>query len=210
LCTKEIAGTINQVTRINMQEDDQQQSQSPLASGTDIPIGMSASQLGLDTAGAKYDKLNVLKKAMGTILILILLLGGYGLLEYMFTGMATKTLSNGGYTYSFTFNKRAGLVHLNDGSAAYKYSSSIIASIKPTNDVTPVSCSEIGAQWKQAFTVQVYGATRLVCTPNDAGYSMFFTALNHNHLFSVVYSKQQPTSVYSKLKTVFGSVKVSP
>lgn len=198
-----------QVAKTNMQEDDQQQPRPPLVSGTNIPIGVSASQLGLNTSEPRHDKIDVLKKVLGTVLIFILLLGGYGFLEYMFTGMTPKTLSNGGYTYSFTFNKRASLVHLSDGSAAYKYSSSTIASVKPTNDIEPVNCSEIGAQWKEAFTVHVYGASRLVCTPNGFGYSMFFTALHHEHLFSVVYSSQQSTSTYPKLESIFKSVKVS-
>lgn len=171
--------------------------------------GMSASQLGLNTTHNSFEWGGLVKKAVIIGVILVVVGGGFLFIKSSLTGLSTKTLTNGGYSYTFQFKKSASEVQLSDGSTAYKYLNSEIAGVKPTNDPALTSCSQMGSQWTQAFIVQIAGSQHPVCTPNNQTYSLFFTAQNHNHLFAVTFSSQQTSAAYPELQTIFGSVNVS-
>ena len=162
------------------------------------------------TAVRKRGRRKYLKPITYGLALLILIAAGYLFISSTVNNsLTTKTLSDGGFSYSFSFYKAAMLVHFSDGTYAYKFKDSVIAGVKPTNDNLVTNCSEIGNQWQTAFTVQVYGATRVVCTNNNTDYSMMFKALGHNQLFSVVYYSKQSSSLNSKLQTILSSVKVN-
>lgn len=177
-----------------------------------MPVGMSASQLGLDGSHHSINWAGLIKKGAVTVVVLVVLAGGFLLLKNVFSSMGTKTLTNGGYTYSFVFYKSANKVALPNGSQAFKYQDTTVAGVVPTNENPPSACWNIGAQWKEVFTVQAYGATWPVCSPSGVAmsdYTMYFKALNHAHLFTIAYSSQQPATIYPQLQTIFSSVKVS-
>jgi hypothetical protein len=183
---------------------------NPMGSQGQMQVGMSASQLKLDTPTHKGFAWGRLVKEITVLLVVVVAFGGGFLyLKNLLSSMQTKTLSNGGYTYSFKLNKSATEVQLSNGSSAYKYANTLVASVEPSNSANLASCSQIGSQWQEAFSVKVYGAEQPVCTPNGSAYMLYFTALNHNHLFSVTYGSPQTSSVYPTLKAIFSSVSVS-
>jgi hypothetical protein len=190
----------------------QPQPSIPLNSDNQVPVGLSASQLGLNSPiNDSFGRGRFLKKAIIIIIVLIVIALGGLFFKSTLTGLGTKTLSNGGYTYTFKFYKSANLVQLSGGSNAYKYLDHSIAGVLPSNSPSLTNCSQIGASWTQAFTVNVYGVNGPVCTPNSLNevFSFYFTALNHNQLFTVTYNGPQTSSVYPTLQTIFGSIKVS-
>lgn len=168
---------------------------------------MSASQLGLSTPGKTVEWGTYIKMVLIILAVLAVLIGGFIFAKNFFFGMTTKTLSNGGYNYSFKFYRTASIVYPNGGEA-YKYNDNIVAGVQPTND-NLAECYEIGSGWTKAFTTQIDGSTRPACVVNSQAFGVLFTALNHNHLFIVTYKTKQDTSVYPMLKTIFSSVKVS-
>ena len=173
------------------------------------PFGVSASQMGLSQQQTKIIGWRTyLKKSLVPLVVLVLIVGGY-LFYKSYTGFATKTVSNFGYNYSYKFYRNAALIHVNDGSTAYKQNDSIVAGVEPRDAGLNAFCGEIGPGWTEVFTVRVYGTTRPVCAINNKGFTMEFSALNHNHLFTVVYNGTQNSSVYPTLQTIFSSVKVS-
>jgi hypothetical protein len=119
-----------------------------------------------------------------------------------------KTLTNGGYTYSFKFYKSAKLVTI-QGVQSYSYSGYVTAVVIPTTQPLQTSCS---GQVTKAFSVTVNGSEQPVCTGNNGTvqvYAMHFRALNSNQYFLLLYPGQQSPPADSTLKTIFGSIKVS-
>lgn len=121
----------------------------------------------------------------------------------------TKRLTNGGYTYSFRFYKQSSLIQPKANSYAYKYLNDVIAGVQPSASPALNNCSQIGSQWQEAFSVEVNKKEYKVCSPSPNLYSMYFSALNQNHLFTVTFRQNQTVTVYTTLKDIFGSVQVS-
>jgi hypothetical protein len=186
------------------------------SSGEDkFPVGMSASQIGLDVQKNRkriYWRMSI-RNGIYPLAMLIVVFGGL-LFWRHFSDMATKTLSIGGYTYSFSFFRDATYEQVNgSGFQGYTVNGNIAATVRPQSTNLVPFCSEMGDQYTEAFTVQVYGTTRPVCTAqNNLGtqvYYLGFTALNKNHGFAITYNKSQNAKVYPKLKSIFESVRVT-
>ena len=172
-------------------------------------VGVSASQLGLNRYGdTKNHTITSLIKGAIVLIILFVLIGVGLYVHSYFTGMSTKTISNGGYTYSFTFYNAASKVTLSDGSSAYKYQGKV-ASVKPFNAYPISNCSQIGTEWHLAFNVSLNANQLPVCTPNDQSFEMIFNAANHNQGFVIVCNSVQTAVNYPLLKSFFSSVTVS-
>lgn len=174
-----------------------------------MPIGMSASELGLDSLHKSYNWQKFVKNAVIILFVVAVLAGGYVLLKGLFSGMATKTLSNGGYTYTFTYYKSAKQVTLDNGSKALKDSSSTVVTVGPTTVNPPPVCTDITYKMRQISTVTIGGTSYLVCAQNNTDFTMFFTAQNHNHMMTLAYSKQQNSATLPKIENIFSSIKVS-
>lgn len=181
-----------------------------------VPIGMSASQLGLDMQRKHFHfrwRRNI-RNGIYPIATLIVLVAGFVFWKYYVDGMATKTLSIGGYNYSFSFFRAATYEQMsNTGFQGYVLNSNITATVRPQTTNLFQYCTQLGDQYTQAFSVMIYGTTRPVCTAQDSlgtqVYYLGFSALNQNHGFAVAYSKSQNAKVYPKLKSIFESIKVS-
>ncbi len=183
------------------------------------PIGVSASQMGLEGFSFQLEWRKYVKKALITIGVVIVLIGGFTLLKNFISGTSTKTLSNGGYTYTFLFNRFSRSISTN-GVNGFTTNNNFSVSATPVNIAVPLVCSElnynwhpvftsVGTNWQEAFSVKLYGSTHPVCTPDNKLYQVLFAAINSNHLFVVDYGSPQNSSVYPRLQSIFQSIKVS-
>jgi hypothetical protein len=145
--------------------------------------------------------------------VVVLIIAGT-FLKGLTSDFKTVSLQNGNYSYTFKFYKSATKTQAG-GQNTYTYQNSqskMIADIQPTNESTVTSCSKLGSKWSQAFTVNVYAASRPVCftsTGNVRAYDVIFPAQNSNQLFLVTtYGTPESPSIDSGLKTIFESVKL--
>lgn len=199
----------NQAAQTPIQLSPNSNQSNPVTNGQ-MPIGISASQMGLNVPSIQIEWRKYIKRALITIAVLVVLVGGFTFVKDFITGFDTKTVTNGGYTYSFMFYRFSHLVTVN-GVQIYKINNSSNVSAGPTNESVTTFCAQLNRYnaLQQAFTVQLYGSTRPVCEYQNTLFVMIFTALHENHIVAVTYSKPQNSSVYPKLQTIFGSVKVS-
>lgn len=178
-----------------------------------MPVGMSASQMGLDYPTRTIHWGVYLKSAAILAAVVVVVVTGFVLLNNLFNGMSTHVVTNNGYTYSFSFYKGSSLVQLPNGYQAYKHDGNMVASVLPTNnDNPPTACYEIGGDWKQVLTAQDFGTAWPVCSPTGtkgSAFTMWFRYQNHSHIFTIVYNNQQPSTVYPTLQKIFSSVKVT-
>jgi hypothetical protein len=128
------------------------------------------------------------------------------------SGLSNKTITNGGYTYSFKFYKLATSSKVN-GMNGESYSTKrglITAVAYPSAQKPLTNCSELGSQWTQATSVSINGSSYPICTngSNAEEYATIFTQSGKQHQFSVDYPTAQDSSIYPKLQTIFGSITV--
>jgi hypothetical protein len=150
----------------------------------------------------------LLKISLASVVVIVVLGAGGFFAKTLLSDLNTKTLTNGGYTYSFKFYKSAKLVTI-QGVQSYSYSGNVTAVVNPTTQPLQTSCS---GQETEAFSVTVNGSEQPVCTGNNGTvqvYAMHFRALNSNQYFLLLYPGQQSPPADSTLKTIFGSIKVS-
>jgi hypothetical protein len=170
-----------------------------------VSAPQSSARLVRDTISNKIIKNTVV---LGAILVLVV--GAFALLKGSLSGFGTKSLSNSGYTYTFSFYKSANKVSLSDGSSGYSYQNHMSVKGQPVNGAIPTSCSKYSGSWQQAFTVQLGGKPYPVCTSNNNGsYAMYFSSLNHNQLFILTNNSARPATVNSTVKSIFGSIHVT-
>lgn len=186
---------------------------APPTSGGDVmPVGMAASQLGLDRPGRHFNWRRYARSGMlYPIVLLIVVAAGLLFWRYYIDGMTTKTLSLGGYNYSFSFFRSSKFKQFSNGMQGYTINQDVSAFVGPVVDM-PQYCAELGIQYTQAFTVNIYGVTRNVCKVqygSDQTYAVSFSTQNHNYDFVVVYNQSQNAKVYPKLASIFESIKVT-
>lgn len=180
-----------------------------------FPVGISASQLGLDESRS-YMHIGwrrLIKNGIYPLAMLLVVAGSLLFWKYYIDGMATKTYTAGNYTYSYTFFRQGKFERFPNGMQGYMLGQAeASAIIGPTVD-NPEYCAELGVAYTQAFTVQMYGSTHNVCKAHDdlnnQIYAVNFSALNKNFAFVVDYPASQNAKVFPKLKSIFESVKVS-
>ena len=141
----------------------------------------------------------------------LLIIGGFLYWKYYLNATDTKVLSDGGYTYSFTFSRPAKYGVYSNGMRGYATDEDHSAVVGPASGL-PELCGR-GDPYTLAFTVKVYGTVRPVCTAQDSQdeqvYMLSFLAQNQYHEFLVTYGYSQNPNVYPKLKTIFESIKVT-
>lgn len=188
----------------------------PLVSAKDtMPVGMSASQLGLDMPRRSIKWNRYIRASLYLVAIVLLIAGGMVIWKNYNDGMTVKTLSFKGYAYSFSFFRSAKYMQSSNGFPGYVTPNKAFAVVGPISNL-PDFCSELGSQYTQAFTVKIYGATRPVCYTHDDFsdfdnqiYTVSFSVQSHYHEFVVIYPKSQNSKVYPKLQTILTSVKVA-
>lgn len=175
-----------------------------------MQVGLSASQQGLNKplSNGFGLKLNVRRIILPLVIVLILV-GVYLFLKTFALGLGTKTLTNGGTTYTFMFYKSGYKVRLSDGTFSYKYTDKAIVTIEPSSDRVITSCSEYGnGQWQTILTDTFNGVQYPVCTLDDKTYIMEFSDLNQHNLFLLTYTSPQTSKNDTTIKTIFSSVKL--
>ena len=142
----------------------------------------------------------------------LLIIGGFLYWKYYLNSVDTKVLSDGGYSYSFTFSRPAKYGTYSNGMRGYATDEDHSAVVGPASGL-PQLCGLNGDPYTVAFTVKVYGSMRPVCTAQDSQdeqvYMLSFIAQNEYHEFTVTYGYSQDVNVYPKLKMIFESIKVS-
>jgi hypothetical protein len=188
---------------------------TPSTRNDTFPVGMSASQLGLDESRSHMHIgwRRLIKNGIYPIAMLLVVAGSLLFWKYYIDGTATKTYTAGNYTYSYTFFRQAKFEHFPNGMQGYMLGQAeASAFIGPTVD-NPEYCAELGVAYTQAFTVQMYGSAHNVCKAHDnlnnQIYAVNFSTLNKNFEFVIDYPVSQNAKVFPKLKSIFESVKVS-
>lgn len=142
----------------------------------------------------------------------LLLIAGFLYWKFYLNGMNTKSLSDGGYSYSFTFSRPAKIKQFSNGMRGYTTDADHSAIVGPISGL-PELCGLKGDPYSLAFKVNVYGATRSVCTTQDGQdrqiYMLSFQAQHQYHEFMVTYGYSQDPNIYPKLQTIFESIEVS-
>lgn len=159
-------------------------------------------------AGHTFNWQPLVKKVVLGLAALLILLGIVGLINSLSSSVVTKTLTNGGYSYSLKLNKASKTTQLIDGSSAYEYGH-VTYDVKPSTAPNVTQCAQIGSNWKQILVVKLNGANHPVCSPNNSSYDMYFPANGKMHLFSITYTGTPPTTADPGLKAIFSSVRVS-
>lgn len=142
----------------------------------------------------------------------LLVASGFLYWKFYMNGMATKSLTVGGYTYSFDYVRSASATQNSNGMRGYTTDFDHSALIGPVA-ILSQQCTGSSSQYTIAFTVHVYGDTRPVCKSQDSQgnqiYTLSFASQNRFHEFMVTDGNTANTNAYPKLKTIFGSVTVS-
>jgi hypothetical protein len=175
-----------------------------------LPVGVSASQLGLNTP--QHTGLNWKKLIKLSIIPCVLLALGLGAWIYFSNGYSytTKTLENGGYVYSFEFNRAASVQNIKgknylNGWALHSFQKvSVLA--EPVSATPPASCSQEGAGMVQVFTTTINGTTYPVCSLHNAIYGVGFAFDGKNHLFELI---SKSALNIDTAETIFNSLTVA-
>jgi hypothetical protein len=174
-------------------------------------LGFVSSRITVDKLKSRYDWRAI---ARTTFFITSALLIICGLLYWKFylNAMNTKSLSDGGYNYSFTFSRPAKFGMYSNGMRGYATDQDHSAVVGPISGL-PSLCGLRGDPYTLAFTVHVYGATRPVCTAQDSQdeqmFMLSFIAQNQYHELLVTYGYTNDAKIYPKLKTIFESITVT-
>lgn len=176
-----------------------------------VSFGAFASRFGLDKLVKNVDWDMFIKDFLYLIAVL-LVVGGLLYWKFYMNGMAKKSLSVGGYTYSFNFVRSASAAQNSNGMRGYQTDYDHIAVVGPVTSTSQL-CTGSSSQYTLAFTVQVYGNTRPVCKSQDSQgnqiYALSFASQNHFHEFMITYGNTPDANAYPKLKSIFESITVS-
>ncbi|HUC89653.1 MAG TPA: hypothetical protein VMR45_02535 [Patescibacteria group bacterium] len=174
--------------------------------GVPMPTGVSANSIGLDGRVSNIRRLLMLGLPLTVLLVLVL--GIWLLVQQNLTVFSTKNLTNGTYSYTFSFYKKAEPVNLNQGEGLqYGNHATVIAA--PTTDEITNDCSLVaGGQWKTAFTAIVAGSSRPVCSRDNTSYFVTFNYGQARHLFEITYTNTKDAKL-SDVRTIIESLTVS-
>jgi hypothetical protein len=150
---------------------------------------------------------------VGLYLFAVALAIGYFLFwKFYINGMVAKSVTVGGYSYSFSFPRSAKFTQFGNGMRGYTIDNDHSALVGPVSGL-PQLCAVPGSPYATAFKVQLAGAILPVCTTQDSQedqiYTLNFTAQNQYHEFMVTYGYSQNPKDYPKLKSIFESITVS-
>lgn len=170
-----------------------------------------SNRLELATLKSKFDW-QTFTRTIFFVVSTLLVVSGILYWKLYLSAMNTKSLSDGGYNYSFIFSKPAKLGTYSNGMRGYATDEDHSAVIGPISGLSEL-CGSQGDPYTLAFTVTVSGTTRPVCTAKDAQaeqmFMMTFTAQNEYHEFLVTYGYANDAKLYPKLKAIFESVSVT-
>lgn len=176
-----------------------------------LPFGLPASRLKLGT----FKISSAWRTYIGFSLYVItvaLLIGGFLYWKLYVNGMVAKSVTVGGYSYSFSFTRSAKYVPYGNGMRGYQLDNNHSALVGPVSGL-PQLCGLKGSPYATAFTVQIYGQTRPVCTARDSHddqiYTLNFKYQGNFHEFQVTYGYSQDPQVYPQLIKIFESIHVS-
>lgn len=176
-----------------------------------VSSGAFTSKLGLDKLTKSIDWGTYISDFM-YFMAVFLVVGGLLYWKFYMNGMATKSLTVGGYTYSFNFVRSASATQNSNGMRGYQTDYDHIAVVGPETSTSQL-CDGSSSQYTLAFTVRVYGNTLPVCKSQDSQgnqiYSLSFASQNHFHEFMVTYGNTPDANTYPKLKSIFESISVS-
>jgi hypothetical protein len=170
-----------------------------------MPVGITANSVGLgDSYGQRIRRL----LAVGVPLVAVLALTlGVWLALGNTKSLRTFSITNGVYVYDFLFYKSSETVNLLAGSGLKAQDKALVIA-KPTNDEVINDCSEVGKQWKNAFTTTIEGVERPVCVLNDSVYLVTFYHGKAKHLFEITYMSPHDSKP-EEVKQITQSIKVS-
>ena len=127
-------------------------------------------------------------------------------------GTDTKSLTIGGFTYSFQYAKAASVVQSSNGMSGYQTDLTHSVMVGPVNNLSEL-CAAPDPRYSLAFTVQINGDTRPVCKSQDSQgdqeYALSFAAQNHFHEVIVTDGTASYANDNQKLQSIFESIKVS-
>ena len=195
-----------------LDQSDEKQHAAPSSKKPVLSAGIAAIRRYVDKVRRLIDWYKYLKFSLyyATILLLV---GGFLYWKFYLNGMVVKTVSAGGYSYSFTFYRAATFVQNSNGMRGYRIDDGHSAMVGPVSGL-PQLCGLKGSPYALAFTVHLYGADRLVCTTQDSHddqiYMVNFATQGGYHEFVVTYGYTRNINDYPKLKTIFESITVSP
>jgi hypothetical protein len=118
-----------------------------------------------------------------------------------------KVISNDIFDYHFMFYKTAEPVNLDQGSGLQDDNRSLVIA-KPTTDYLYTDCSEVGKEWRRAFTALIQGKEQLVCTRDNKAYVVIFSHKEKRHLFEITYTSSQNGKT-EELNRIFSSLEVT-
>jgi hypothetical protein len=201
----------------NIQEQpDKKQELGPTQADTlpkKLRLYLDVSAIGIDV-GALKSRVDWRAVAQYVLFItsVLLIIGGFLYWKYYLTAVNTKSLSVGGYSYSFTFSRPAKYGQYSNGMRGYATDEDHSAVVGPVSGL-PELCGLRGDPYTLAFTVNIYDTTRPVCTTKNGQdeqiYMLNFLAQNQYHEFVITYGYSQDAKVYPKLASIFESIKVS-
>jgi len=170
-----------------------------------MPVGVTANSVGLgDTYAQRIRRLLMVGAPLVAVIALVM---GIWLALGNAKSMRTFSLTNGVYSYTFSFYKSSETVNLIAGSGL-KASDKALVIAKPTNDEVVNECTDLGKKWKKTFTVIVEGVERPVCQLNDNIYLVTFYHGKAKHLFEITYNIKHDTQG-EDVKQIMQSLKVS-
>ncbi len=152
-----------------------------------MPLGVSANSIGLD---GRPTNTRLLLMVGIPLLILLSVTFGSWLVVQSVSLFRTKHLTNGAYTYSFSFYKSAETVNLDQG-VGLQYGTHAWVIAKPTTDEVVNDCASVAGKWQNAFTARVEGAERPVCTDGSTTFFVTFYHGTARHLFEITYSDKK-------------------
>ena len=155
-----------------------------------LPVGVSASQLGINTSQhADHNPKRLMKLAIIPCVLLVLGLSIWIYLRNAYS-YTTRTLDNGGYIYSFEFNRGASQQNIKGKNYLNGWASPTFQRVgvlgEPVTAPVPSSCAQIESDLVQVFSSTINGMTYPVCTLNNAIYEVGFTYGGKSHLFEVI------------------------
>jgi hypothetical protein len=190
----------------NNLESDQKRNQG----GQSAAVATKSARIPLEFLKNNFTK-RAQKIAIVTLALVLCVLGFWVYFDQTFT-YGTKTLENGGWTYSFSFTKAAKEVKMSGANYLYGYSTngfkSIALVMKPTNDLYLLNCKSLGPDWATAFYQNSLNVSYPVCTNKGLEYTLIFPAGNQNQLVDLISQNGKSSIDASTVKLIFGSLVV--
>jgi hypothetical protein len=170
-----------------------------------MPVGVTANSVGLgDTYVQRIRRLLMIVLPLVAVVALTI---GVWLAAGSSKPFRTFSISNGAYLYDFFFYKSSETVNLVAGSGLQAPDKALVIA-KPTSDEVVNDCSEVGKQWKNAFTVSVETVNRPVCVLGNNVYLVTFYHGKAKHLFEITYTGSEDKKI-DDVKQIMQSIKVS-